>query len=199
VFQHKQAIISFFVFIFIYGLAMIPWPGLDAAYSRVYRTGSTFLSEALGTGDYVRFHPSNNIERDIKIIFFNPDQQPFKAVAISSRNSGYIYMAFIAALILATPVSWKRRGLALFWGMIAMHCFLALKMAILILYVFSHAQHSPIVFGPFWKRLLFLAHQAFLNNMVFCLIVSVFIWMAVSFRREDLNTLLLRLGINDRK
>jgi len=199
VFQHKQAIKSFVVFILIYGLAIIPWPGLDAVYSKFYRAGSTILSDALGTGDYVRFHPSNNIERDTKIVFFNSDRQPFKAVAITSRASGYIYSAFIAALILATPVSWKRRGLALFWGMIGLHCFLALKMAILILYVFSHAQYSPMVCNPFWKKVLFLAQQGFFNNIVFCLIVSVFIWLGVSFRRKDLDTLLSRLEINDRK
>ena len=188
-FQHKQAIKSFFVFILIYGLAIVPWPGLDSAYSKFYRVGSALLSEALGMGSYVGFHPSDNLERDIKIVFSDADRKPFKAVAISSRSSGYIFTAFIAGLILATPISWKRKSLALFWGMIVVHCFLALKMMILVLYVFSQAQYSPIVFNPFWVKVLFLAQQAFMNNIVFCLIVSVFIWLGVSFRRKDLSNL----------
>ena len=131
---------------------MVPWPGLHTTYSIIYRTFSASLFESFGSRVYARFHRTNDTEHDIKIIFFNSDRQPFRAVDLTSRHSGYIYTAFIIALILATPVSWKRKGLALFWGMIVIHCFLVIKMAVLILFVFSHLQSPQTAWNPFWHK-----------------------------------------------
>ena len=178
---------------------MIPWPGLGAAYSKFYRANAAFVFESFGSKSVVRFYRSNDFEYDIRIVFFDMSRAnsngkvwPFKEFSLTSRYSAYIYTAFVVALIMATPISWRRRGWALLWGMILIHCFLLFKMAILILFIFSHDPDSPVVFDPFWKQVLFFAQQAFLKNMVFCFMVSVFIWFLVSFRREDLSEILIK-------
>jgi uncharacterized membrane protein len=172
---------------------MMPWPGLAAVYSNLYKSASTFLFESFGSNTRVRFEQSNNSEHDIKIVFYslgragqNGNGQPFrKNVVITSRYSAYIYTAFMIALILATPVSWKRKAWALLWGMTLLHCFLVFKMAVLILYVLAYTPHCPVIIGPFWKTFLLYAHQAFLKNMVFCFLISVLIWLLVSFRKKE--------------
>ncbi len=188
----RSVIKAFGLFILFYGLLMIPWPGLGTTYSGCYRAGATLLFESFGSQGAVRFERSNHPEYDLKITLYNlnkpaPDGggQPFKAFCLTSRYSAYIYAAFVAALILATPISWKRRGWAMLWGMILIHGCLAFKIFIMLLYHFVHTPNSPMVFDPVLKQVIFFAQEAFLRHVAFSLMVSAFIWFLVSFRRED--------------
>ncbi len=187
--QLKKTTRFFCSFILFYGLLMAPWPGLGAAYSKFFRSSAAFLFDPFGSKCSVHFKKSNHPHGDILVVFYDlskespsGDKRPIKEFCISSRDSAYIYTAFLFALILATPITLKRKGWSLFWGMILLHFFLTIKMAVLILHVFTHAPSAPIVLDPFWKKVLFFAQQGFLQHMVFCFIVSVFIWFLVTFR-----------------
>ena len=197
--QLKKAARFFCSFILFYGLLMVPWPGLGTAYSKFFRSSAAFLFDPFLSKCAVHFKKSTNPQGDILIVFYdlsraspNGNNQPIKSFCISSRYSAYIYTAFVFALILATPITLRRKGWSLFWGIILLHCFLTIKMAVLILHVFVHAPSAPIVFDPFWKKVLFFAQQAFLKDMVFCFIVSVFIWFLVTFRRGGEHEILMQ-------
>ncbi len=199
-FNAKSVIKTFGLFILFYGLLIIPWPGLGSAYSVFYRSGSSFLFESFGTEGNVRFHKSNHPEYDLLVTFFDltdPDRKgrakPFQQFCLTSRYSAYIYTSFLAALILASPISWKRRGMAMFWGMTLIHCYLAFKMAVMVLFTFGNTPDSPIVFGPVFKKTLFWA-QTLMKNNIFSFIISAFIWFLVSFRKEDLDKILAWKG-----
>jgi len=174
---------------------MVPWPGLGATYSKFFRSSAAFLFDPFVLKNCsVHFNAAQHPQGDVLIVFYdlskassNGDRQPFKSFCISSRYSAYIYSAFLFALILATPLSLKRKAWALFWGIILVHCYLFFKMAVLILHVFSHAPSAPIALGPFWKKIVFFAQQAFLQHMVFSFIASVFIWIFVVFCLVDEN------------
>ncbi|MDD5328118.1 MAG: hypothetical protein PHY02_09960 [Phycisphaerae bacterium] len=188
-------IIGFFcAFVLIYVPLMVPWPGLAlaAAYSKLYRTGVAFLFESLTPEGVVRFQPLSDVENDIRIIFYNRDQTgpvdkmlPVGHIDHNSRREGYIYAAFLTALILAGPIPWRRKGWALLWGMILIHAFIVLKLAIWITYGLNKEPLSIVVLSPFWNKALLLTIQVFASNLTFGLVVSVFIWVLVSFRRED--------------
>jgi hypothetical protein len=108
----------------------------------------------------------------------------------SSRRTGYIFIAFLTALIVATPIGWRRRGWALFWGMILIHGFIIFILAAWILRGFNNEVVSLLVLSPFWQRVLLLTVFMFVHNLTFGLIVCVFIWLLVSFRREDWSRIL---------
>lgn len=180
------------LFILVYGLLMCPWPGLGAGYTRLYRAGAAFLFRSFGEKGVVRFLETGEADHDMKILFFNREQVdaegrmvPVGSVGHDTRVGGYIPTAFTIALILATPVVWRRKGWALFWGMILTHVFLVLKLAIWVLYGFNHEPLSLLVLNPFWTRVLVFLAEVLIRGLTFHLIVSVFIWISVSFRRED--------------
>ncbi len=179
------------LFLFVFGLLMAPWPGVGRAYTRFYSAAATFLFGSIRPTGAVTFEPLHNSEHDLHVTLYNrarlaPDGS---VVAIqtrhSSRHAGYMYVAFLAALILATPIPLKRKTWALFLGIILIHGLIALQLALRILHAFHNRPLSMFVMSAFSKRVLSIAHQAFGVNVTFGFVVCVFIWILVSFRRRD--------------
>jgi hypothetical protein len=187
----KKFVRSVILFLILYALLMVPWPGLQAAYSKFYRCAASLVFDSFGSGGAVRFHPADHPQYNVMTIAFydlrNPPPdgrvQPFHVFNISSRYSAYIYVAFVVALILATPIPLRRKGWAILWGLISIHAYLALKTAILVNYVFLTTPRSPVTFSPVMGRALFFAQNLFMKQMVFSFMVCVFIWFSVSFFR----------------
>jgi hypothetical protein len=137
-------------------------------------------------------------EEDIKIAFYGRDQAgsdgkivPVGFICHNSRRSSYIYIAFLAALVLATLIPWRRKGWALLWGMILIHGFIVFNLAMWILYGFNKEPLCLLVLCPFWKRVLLLTLDVFVRNLTFGLVVCVFIWIFILFRREDWSRILM--------
>lgn len=185
-------IVGFFcVFVLIFVPLMIPWLGLASAYSKLYNAGAAFLFKPLAPKDSICFDSMSGAENDIRITFYNrnlirPDGRPLFAHGnISSFYGGYIYIAFIAALVLASPVCLKRKVRALFLGMILIHGFIVFKLAIWIIYGFNREPLSLLVLSPFWEQILLLTIEVVASNVTFGFIICVFVWLLVFFRRED--------------
>ena len=193
----KEVIKFFCLFILIYVLLMAPWPGLRAAYSKFYMASSAFLSRSFGSKGIVLFEQSNNPEHDVNVVMLNRDRvdrhgKPVVLlVRISSRYGGYMYMAFVIALIVATPISLRRRAWALVWGLILMHTFVVFKLGVMILHCFSKKPLSLFVLNPFWKQVLVSIDEEFSFSLTFGFVVGFVVWVLVSFRRRDLAGILM--------
>ena len=162
------------------------------------RAAAALLFESSGDDWKVVFQEIDAPEHDMRIVFYKLSRArtgikmiPVGYIKHNSHRSGYICTTFLIALILATPVGWRRRGWALLYGMLLIHVLIALKVGILLLYGFNKEPFSVIVLSPFWSRALSLAYHVFIPNLTFSLIVSVFIWFLVSFRREEWAKLLM--------
>jgi len=187
-----KGIIRFFcLFLLAFGLLMAPWPRLGRAYRKFYIAGAAFLFGSIGSTGTVTFEPLSNSENDMNVTLYNrarlaPDGDIARIqTRHSSRHAGYMYVAFLAALILATPIPARRKGWALFWGMILIHVLVALQLAIRIFHAFHNRPLSMFVMSTFGKRVLSISHQAFAVNVTFGFVACVFIWILVCFRRRD--------------
>ncbi len=187
----KQLIKFLCLFAVFYGLLMAPWPGFGKAYSKLYLAGASALFKSFGSKGVVLFNQSDDAEYDINVGLYNRDQVDKNGhvtvfqTSHTSRRNGYMYMTFMTALILAGPIPWKRKVWALLLGLILIHGFIALKLAIRLLHAFSIEPLCIFALSPFWSRILAIAHQQFVVNVNFGFVVSIFIWILVSFRRED--------------
>ena len=179
------------LFLLAFGLLMAPWPQLGRAYTKFYSAGAAFLFGSIGSTGTVTFEPLSDSEHDMNITLYNRARQaPDGDIARirtrhNSRHAGYMYVAFLAALILATPIPSRRKGWALFLGIILIHGLVALKLALRIFHAFHNRPLSMFVMSTFSKRVLSITHQAFAVNATFGFVVCVFIWFLVCFRRRD--------------
>lgn len=195
----KRVIVHFGLFVLVYGLLMVPWPGLQSAYAKFYRAGAAFLFGRVGAKGIVRFVPANDPYYDTNIVFYNRDVVRKDGRMITdiqvphpTRYAGYMHTALLVALIGATPVSWRRKGWALLWGMILLYGFIILKVALLVINPYTMGMLTQYQLSPFWERVLYIVTIVFVTNLTTGWVVTVFIWILVSFRREDWSRILIQ-------
>jgi hypothetical protein len=109
----------------------------------------------------------------------------------TSSRSAYWPTAMLIALVLATPLSWSRRGWALLWGLLLTHVFVALRLTLtLAAGGFAVPDKAYALFHPgaFWQRVLTGGQNVLSDNPTVSFVVPVFIWFLVALpgvtRRE---------------
>lgn len=188
----RQIIRALAVFAVAYGLLMAAWPVWGAAYVKLYSAAAAGLFGSPGRQALVRFSPSTETIDEVKVTFYDRRRRdgygrlvPLMRIAHDVRYGDYIYTAFVTALVLATPIPWKRKGWALVGALALMHVFMAFRLGILILYLLSSERVALLALNRFWSSALSLGMQVFTINILPGFVVGILIWFLVSFRRRD--------------
>ena len=179
----------------ILGLLIVPWPGLNGWYARGFRATGNFLFGSFWAKGLVKFqsHPQADgdlMDTDVMVAnreTLRPDGSALATYySFNCRHIGYVPTVMVIAVILSTPVSWRRRAWALCWGMLLVHVFLGFLLAIMLLTLAaSHEWLGLFPFNSFWRKVVFGLNKIFIFYEGARLSVPVFIWMVVAFRRED--------------
>jgi hypothetical protein len=182
-------------FAVIYGLLIVPWPGWNALYGQGFRA----VGEAVfGRNDgqcVLYFEPHRQTQGlaavDSRIVLGNPQQAdssgkgPAQLLSIDTRSIGWVPVATTAALILATPISWRRRALALLWGLLSIHAFILFS---IWAYIWNESTNiSLVTLTPFWKEVADGLQYTLVTQMGVSFSVPVLIWIVVVFRRHDVT------------
>ncbi len=177
---------------------MACWPVLGKAYAKFYCAGANFLFGSFGSKGIVQFSNLEDARYDIMVRLYNVGHRvqsgAISSVGLShsSRCDGYMYPVFLAALVAATPMSVKRKLWALLWGLILIHCFIALRLAVHIIEIFSREPLRLFAISSFWDGWFYKAYQQFVVNITFGFVVAIFIWILVAFRREDWSKIVMQ-------
>lgn len=113
---------------------------------------------------------------------------PGYKVGINTWQFAYLPLAFLLALVFATPIHWKRKIWGFVLAFVLMNVFLFFKLWLNILNQFQQQEWLAIGnLSVFQKELLAtFAEKLFYFGTSF--ILAVFIWIVVCFRIEDLST-----------
>ena len=105
---------------------------------------------------------------------------------LSSRYIGYAPTTLLVALILATPLPWRRRLTALFWGLVLIHAWIAFSVLLLVVHGYSGGNVIAIYdVSPSTHKALAFMREVLVKAPVIKYTVPAVIWMLVSFRRSD--------------
>ncbi len=130
----------------VYGLLMAPWPGWEENYGKLYAQASAWLFESADPERRVRiahappkpgsfaqmWKQDTVVSLKIGGASVGDRQVPTFGTARSSRYTGYTPMALTIALVIAMPISWRRRLVALPWAVLLAVAFSALMLAFFI-------------------------------------------------------------------
>ena len=191
----KRISLSFLVSLGVYGLLLVPWPGLMAGYGTCFRGVANVLFSSVGGTGTVTFElfGSEAYAYDTTIVMRNRNLPPRAKASfdIKCLSIGYRPAAFLIALVLATPVPWSRRWWALLWGLLLVNLFVAFRVWLVLLDFFSDATPlAAFTLGPFLKNALTMAKLFLFIDPAMHYIVPAFIWLLVTFRRGDLRAIL---------
>ena len=194
----KMAIKFFCLFVLVYGLLMAAWPVVGAVYSKFYRAAGEVLFGSFGRGGIVRFSQLGDSKDDIYIIALNRyrvdenGEMSGAQLCHSIRYGDYMCMAFLMALIAATPLTLRHKVWAIVWGLILMHMFVAFELVIIILNLFSSELVSLLILNSFWKDVVVATNDIVLWNLTTGFIIAFFIWVLVSFCRQDWSKIVMQ-------
>ncbi len=175
----------------IYGFLSVPLTFYDATYGSFYRkVAGVFFSKFRETG-FVKFkewkEPSTTHVNLGNYALVRPDGTSRTGfVDINTRYLGYIPTILLISLVLASPVPWKRKLIALISGLILVMLLLMFKQWIALLQL---SEESPFLqltnFTGTSKSIL-----TFLNTFICTFSSSVLyfvvaIWLLVTFRVDD--------------
>ncbi len=175
-----------------YGSLMALWPIGGVAYARLYCMGANRLLGAPGARAVVYFSQPGGGRDEVRVTFYDRQRtngqdipRPLLRIAHNVRYGVYMYVAFLAALVLATPLPWRRRAWASLWGLVLIHAFMGLRLTLLVVQLLNSEQVALLALNWFWKSVLLLSVQILTVNILPSFLVAIFIWALVSFRRED--------------
>lgn len=166
----------------LYGALAAPWPGLAAAYAAGYRAAAEALFGSFGSGGIVRFEPaSGGTAGDTTIALGRRGSPVVARVDHDARVTGYLPTIETLSFVLATPLVRRRRLAAALAAFAAVHAFLALRLAIVLLHFFSgdgawclFALPAPA------ERLLAWLHELAVVSPTATFVVPALIWAATT-------------------
>ena len=198
-------------FVLVYGLLMTPWPGWEDAYARIYASAAALIFDSFDPHRSVRIEHldvpiqhQNSWGQDtaVRLRISGPAvlmrNAPSDTTHRSSRYTGYAPAALAVALAMATPISWRRRALAVPLAVLLASGFSALMLATWIhgwFYLQECIAVAPFSAECVQRAKLVASGMRLSGDMGPYFIAPVFVWVAVTLRRRDLDSFLGRLQL----
>jgi len=190
--MHKRPVklILFFLLkcTLLYALFVSPLPGVGDAYRRCFRAVGNAVFYTAGSTGLVQFEA---LERgpegkDTRVVLENRRDRYKGALEIRSLYYGYRPTVFLVALILATPISWSRRGRALLWGLLWINAFVLLRVWLRITDAFCDPKMLGLYnLSELWRSLLHGVMLVISRAPATAYFAPLLVWGLVTFRRDD--------------
>ena len=182
-----------FRFVCIFGILIASWPGWNDCYGHYFRGASQAALNFGETKRMVRLTPNQgqSIHANIDTLMSMGNRDLLDATGkglvertgLDSRSIGWLPTALTMALILATPIPWRRRGLALLGGLILVQGFILFS---LLSWVWDNSSDlSLMTLSPLGKEVFDELSYALINQLGASFSVPVLIWILVTFRSQD--------------
>lgn len=187
-----------------FGNALIRWsggqmPGQDSggAAQPTSPANAPKVSGILGTpatGMFISDHQGDR-QHDLRIQLVNipkglAGRKDFLGQRrTSSRHLAYMPAVTLIALVLATPIPWRRKPAALLIGLTLIAVFVVVRLAVVLIDGFRGDEpHCLFQLQPLWAGLFDLGARIVAVEPATTYLAPLLIWLVVTVRREDLTT-----------
>jgi hypothetical protein len=178
-------------FAVVFGLLIAPWPGWNEGYAQYFRAfGQWAFSQDDGRRMVVftaNEPPGSTLDTRLSLgnreLLDASGRGLIKRTEINTRSIGWVPTALTIALVMATPVPWLRRILALGAGLVLVHVFIFFSLQT---WIWNNSPDvSLLTLSHFWKAVADELAYAFMNQLGISFTVPVLIWVLVTFKRQD--------------
>ncbi|MCP3981584.1 MAG: hypothetical protein GY716_19975 [bacterium] len=183
-------------------LLMAPWPPVERVYARMFASGGDLALRVLGgrsgllgssAGVALVADTSGRMGHDVRVGLVNLDRgipDGLGRKRLSSRHLAYMPAVTLLALVLATPLGWRRRARACLFGLLWVHVFVALRFTLFLLDAFNGVENHCLFYliNP-WHGLLDLAANVLAKVPATTYVVPLVIWALVAVDRDVVERL----------
>ncbi len=197
--------LAFLRFVLVYTIFLLPWLGLSSGFATVYRDVGEWLFQSAGAPDYaVRFQADeSSAGTDTRLILINVTLDnlnqaipPQKMGGLSSRSGGYTQLTFFIALVLAAPITWRRRGLALLIGGSVLLIFIWLKLLLTGKLILSMYQPMHLIsISPLMSQFLTTFKYIFVENVGINFVIPLVLAVILCVNGDDWQRFSKMMGI----
>ena len=184
----------------VYALLVSPWHGLRDAYHACFQAGGNLLYSSIGDHGAAKFAPLTSKRRSVDtLVTLRKRRAPYPEMDlnISSVQVGYRPTVFLIALALATPIPWSRRWKALVVGLLVVQVFIAFRVWLFLVDLLSNENIMAVYsLSPWVKSVLHGVALVLFRSPAMHYIGPLFIWLVVTFRRGDFETLMGRAPVD---
>lgn len=194
-----------FSFIFSLSYFFMLWPitGIQDKYAEFFcKTGTALFHEFGENG--IAMLKTRSGENNVLLLVSNTSfikqasiiWQPFHK---SSNMIGFFHTAFLLSLIIATPLSWRRKAFALSLGFMLISIMVMLKLYVLILYSYSISPALSQGNDPAANQSIAFWYNNFSMQFPRGYIVAVFLWLLLCMGKREwqkLNGIFVRKATN---
>jgi hypothetical protein len=103
----------------------------------------------------------------------------------------YLPTVFVVALIVAAPIAWRRKPVALSLGLILISIYVGFGVWLKLVHAMSEPQFGALTIGPSLRKLIMVLIVILTKSPVAPYIVALLVFVLVTLRREDI----VRLGM----
>ena len=191
----KKILLSVAVFVVLYTLLLLPQLNANRYYAAYFCSVGNFLFEDFPRGGFVNFKTQTEKGgNDIALFLSRADWMEgtkIKGVTANKASDriGYLITAFFVALTLATPISWKRKLIAVVVGIVIVTTFVMLKMYIIILNSYTLVDWFGLYQEPTEKARIQFWYEHFAASATYGYSFVVVVWLALVIRKKDLKLL----------
>ncbi len=178
----------FILFALVAGAFVALWSWVGEYYAATYHAAGMQLCRTIGADWVVVLHPLPEPQGrfDTELWLGNPKTKIHGQRQLSTRDLGYAPTTMLLALILASPVPWRRRFGATFVGLVVVHAWIALGVLLLVISGFSRGDALAIFdLSPFVDRCLSYCVEVATVATITKYAVPTVIWILVTFRSGD--------------
>ena len=193
--MRKNKLVFLFILksIVIFSILALPFGFFDTAYAKFYSGISKICFKKFDRTGFAVFSitkPATNMHIELgNQLQANSSGMVRTATSdVNIRYRGYIPTIFVLSLILASPVSRKRKLYSILFGIFLITVFVMIKQWIHIVYM-CHQQNwiSLYSFSPGTQKTFKFLYLDFANYNGSSIIFSIVIWILVTFKRRDLE------------
>lgn len=174
------------IFVAVYTLLLLPHINANRVYAELVCKLGNYLYRDFPRGGYVKLSTqSDRGKNDIALFISRTDWiKGRKLTGVTADKAsdriGYLITAFYFALAIATPVSWKRKLVAMLLGLILMTAFVMLKLYIIILQAYTLVDWFGLYQEAAEKERIQFWYSHFAAPATYGYSFAVIVWLALS-------------------
>jgi hypothetical protein len=180
----RKLIFSFAAFIAVYLLLLLPQVNMNGIYAEQFCKLGNYLYEDFPHGGYVRLTTQTDKGKNDVSLFLSKASwiENGKLTGVSTNKAsdriGYLITAFFLALVIATPVTWKRKLVALSVGLVLVTAFVMLKLYIIILQAYTQVDWFGLFQEPSAMQSIQFWYENFAAPASYGYSFVVIVWLA---------------------